>query len=454
MERLEPVFCGLLPHPPIVVPEVGGERTGECIQTTRACREFARRLTAARPGALLLVSPHSPRRPGAFGIWDGDRLRGDLAAFRAPRARLELPADSALRERIERAARKRGIPTWRIPAGPLDHGAVVPLWFLVEAGWRGPTAVVSLPMPGSGDLSAFGEALAEALQEGQGPHRSALVASGDMSHRALPGAPAGFHPRACDFDRTVVELVREGRLPDLQELDPELRELAAEDVVESSLVAGAALGFRVQGPEVLSYEHPFGVGYLVAVFFAEQPGPDPFPHAEAAGLEILPAVAREAVRARLEGGPPALPPAGGGLRRPAPVFVTLRNPDGSLRGCIGCLEARKPDLVAETADRAAAAAFDDPRFPPLAREELAGVAFSVSVLGPLQPVEDRSELDPSRFGVVVSASGGRRGVLLPDVEGVDSVEAQVTIALSKACIRPEEPFEVERFEVRKAEEAP
>jgi len=437
-----------------VVPEVGGERTGECLQTTRACREFARRLTAARPDGLLLVSPHSPRRPGAFGIWDGDRLRGDLAAFRAPEARLDLPADPPLRERIERAARQRGLPTWRIPSDPLDHGAVVPLWFLVEAGWRGPTTVVSLPLPGSGDLPAFGKALAEALREGGAPRRSALVASGDMSHRAQPGAPAGYHPRARDFDRAVVELVRAGRLPDLQALDPELRELAAEDVVESSLVAGAALGFRVRGPEVLSYEHPFGVGYLVAVFFAAEAAVDRGGGGDGGGIEVLPAVAREAVRAHLKGQKPALPPAEGELRRPAPVFVTLRNPDGSLRGCIGSLEARKPDLVAETADRALAAAFDDPRFPPLKPGELDEVLFSVSVLGPLERVEDRSELDPSRFGVVVSAPGGRRGVLLPDVEGVDSVEAQISIALSKAGIRPEEPYGLERFEVRKAEEAP
>ncbi len=452
MERLEPVFCGLLPHPPIVVPEVGGERTGECIQTTRACREFARRLTAARPGALLLVSPHSPRRAGAFGIWGGDPLRGDLAAFRAPRARLELPADSALRGGIEQAARKRGIPTWRIPAGPLDHGAVVPLWFLAEAGWRGPTAVVSLPLPGTGDLSAFGAALAEALQ--QCGRRAALVASGDMSHRLQPGAPAGFHPRAGGFDRAVVELVRRGRLPGLQELDPELRELAAEDVVESSLVAGAALAFQVEGPEVLSYEHPFGVGYLVAVFSAAGLPPEPLPPAKEAGIRILPAVAREAVRARLEKRNPVLPAAKGELRRPAPVFVTLWKPDGGLRGCIGCLEARKADVVAETADRAVAAAFDDPRFPPLSREEIDGVTFSVSVLGPLQRVENQTELDPARFGVVVSASEGRRGVLLPNVEGVDSVAEQVAIALSKAGIRPEELFKVDRFEVRKAEEAP
>ena len=292
MPAFAPTFCGLLPHPPIIVPAVGQERHAECRATYDACRELARRLAASLPQRIFVVSPHSPRRARAFGFWDGDRLRGDLARFGAPEAGVDLPNDTSLRRPLEQALETAGEALWSIPPHGhepgldreafLDHGAVIPLWFLAEAGWTGPTAVVSLPIQCRPDrLRRFGRALAQALNALGEP--AALVASGDMSHRVLPGAPAGFHPRAVEFDHQLTELIRRGDLEAIATIDPELRELAAEDAADTSILVtatleaaaleaatleAATLENRARGAEVLSYEHPFGVGYLVAVFDA------------------------------------------------------------------------------------------------------------------------------------------------------------------------------------------
>lgn len=274
MTTIAPAFCGLLPHPPIIVPEVGRDRLDECRSTEQACRDFARRLVELRPGRLFMVSPHSPRQGQAFGLWSG-RLRGDLGRFGAPGSGIELTNDSQAGEALRRAAKDRGIETWAIPEEPLDHGAVVPLWFLSQAGWQGPTTLVSLPWRPTPELMAtFGRAVAQGFAALDGS--AALVASGDMSHRVKPDAPAGYHPRAVEFDHALTDLIRSGRLDEISTIDPELRELAAEDAADSSLIVASAIGYRPRGARVLSYEHPFGVGYLVAIFrdSAFEAGPD------------------------------------------------------------------------------------------------------------------------------------------------------------------------------------
>jgi len=163
-------------------------------------------------------------------------------------------------------------------------------------------------------------------------------------------------------------------------------------------------------------------------------------------LKALPAAAREAIRARLEGRPPRPPRI---TAEPAAVFVTLRH-GGELRGCMGTLEPCCEDLVRETMERAVVAAFEDPRFPPLDRRELDGCEIEVTVLGALEPARV-DELDPARYGVEVRA-GDRRAVLLPAIPGIDTVEKQLAAAMRKAGIAPGTPVTVRRFRATKVVE--
>jgi AmmeMemoRadiSam system protein A len=167
------------------------------------------------------------------------------------------------------------------------------------------------------------------------------------------------------------------------------------------------------------------------------------------GLDALPGVAREAIRAFLEGRATRAPvEPRGDLARAAPVFVTLRIA-GALRGCMGDLTARRANLVEETMERAVTAAIHDPRFAPLTLDELDDATIDVTILGPRIPVASPDELDPQVFGVDVSDEAGRRAVLLPDVEGVDTVEKQLSVVRRKAGIPDDGDMTIRRFRVLK-----
>lgn len=127
------------------------------------------------------------------------------------------------------------------------------------------------------------------------------------------------------------------------------------------------------------------------------------------------------------------------------VFVSLKK-GGALRGCIGTFQPTRETLADEIVTNTISAAFRDPRFPPVSEDELDELDISVDVLSEPEPVPDASYLDPRRYGIIVKL-GSRTGLLLPDLQGVDSVEEQIEIACNKAGIEPHEPIQLYRFTV-------
>ncbi|HLP01089.1 MAG TPA: AmmeMemoRadiSam system protein A [Opitutaceae bacterium] len=444
----------LLPHAPILVPAVAGSRQQACRATVAAMREAARRVVAARPETVVLVSPHAPREGHAFGVTAGN-LAGSLAPFGARRASVRFPGDPELSGVLRSVAAVRDLPTARLLATALDHGSVVPLWFLAEAGWDGPTVVVALAGNDNSRIGELGECVAVAAK--RLGRRVAVVASGDMSHRLQPGAPCGYDPQAVDFDAAFIHQLRLGATHRLAEAVAPLQERAAEDVVEPTLFALGATGWCAEGREVLGYEGPFGVGYGVAVLSAVA---DPPAEVGIAAVENrqrqlaeLPAVARAAIATAL-GLPGDLgEPRIGDCPGPNGVFVTLHTAGGQLRGCIGTLASRTGDLAAETWRMAREAALADPRFPPVTTDELGALHIEVTVLGPLEEIDSADALDPQRWGVVVRAADGRRGLLLPDIPEVATVARQLEIARAKARIGADEPVRLQRFSAQRIEEA-
>jgi AmmeMemoRadiSam system protein A len=426
----------LMCHAPIVIPAIAGPRAKQCSQTTAAMREAARRVVDSAPDVLVVISPHAPRNGAHWGIDGSAVIEGSFANFGVPDVGLRLPGAPDAARGLAQTARGNLLPVYTLPAAPLDHGALVPLYFMVEAGWRGATLLVALPMPGAQSEERFGQAVRDAAAAcGQ---RWAVLASGDMSHRLQRGAPAGYHPDAFRFDAAFVEALRQLDYRAACSPDPQLQELAAEDVVASTCVAYGATAGCNYGAEFLSYEGPFGVGYCEAVLSDTSTPP----------RELLD-VARDAIRGRTNATHRDVDPV---WREPRAVFVTLRSPDGQLRGCIGQLAPTEPDLVREVERAAIAAATRDPRFPPVSDDEIDDLRIEVSVLERPVPIASPSQLDPHRYGVVVH-SGPRRGVLLPNVEGVDTIELQLRIACEKAGIAPGEHFDMERFLVRKVAQA-
>jgi len=132
----------------------------------------------------------------------------------------------------------------------------------------------------------------------------------------------------------------------------------------------------------------------------------------------------------------------------AGTFVSLHDRRGMLRGCIGTILPTQPNVAQEIIHNAISAATRDPRFPPVTPGELDGLDVKVDVLTTPESISGLEELDPRRYGVIVEAAHDwRRGLLLPDLEGVDTVEQQVSISRRKAGIGPDEPIKLSRFEV-------
>ncbi len=135
------------------------------------------------------------------------------------------------------------------------------------------------------------------------------------------------------------------------------------------------------------------------------------------------------------------------MKQRAGVFVSIHK-HGKLRGCIGTFEPAKDNVAEEIMANAISSATRDPRFPPVDASELDDLEFSVDILTEPELVKDMSQLDPRRYGVIVE-SGFRRGLLLPDLEGVDTVEEQIAICRLKAGIKANEPVTLYRFEVKR-----
>ena len=266
------------------------------------------------------------------------------------------------------------------------------------------------------------------------------LASADLS-TAIRTAPAGYHPDGVRFDNILVDKVRTGNLQGLLEIDPALAERAGECGWRSiMMLTGALDGYEIT-PKVLSYEGPFGVGYLVAELMSQ---------AERPSESVFVCLARESLETYVRTGkrlplPPDLPPE---LTEPAGAFVTLKK-RGQLRGCIGTIAPTQKNLAAEIIENAISAGLRDPRFWPVEEDELEDIEYSVDVLGQPESIESLDELDPKRYGVIVRGAGGRTGLLLPDLEGIDTPEKQVEIAKQKAGLGPRDKVYLERFEVKR-----
>lgn len=448
------MYACLVPHPPLIIPGVGSG--GEIPSTRRAYGQIAAELAAFQPDTLVVISPHSVMCGDYIHIAPGKGARGDFGAFGAAGVKISAHYDAELAELTGKTASRRGIPAGALGAGRpgLDHGVTVPLYFLK------PARIVRVSISGLplAEHYRFGMCVTEAARAlGR---KIAVVASGDMSHKLKEDGPYGFAPEGPEHDKLVRDAVNAGDFRALMSIDPELREKAAECGVRAlAIMLGALDGMRVES-RLLSYEAPYGVGYLAADFRAEGEAPSLLPQiledkknkmaATRSAEDAYTRLARQSAEYFVRNGrsmdlPDGLPPEM--LTRRAGVFVSIKK-DGQLRGCTGTIEPTRENIAAEIIKNSIVSASRDTRFDPVTADELEELAYSVDVLTEPEPVSSPDMLDARRYGVIVT-SGYKKGLLLPDLEGVDTAEEQIDIALRKAGIRTFEQYSVERFEVER-----
>ena len=437
------VFSAIAPHPPIMVPEVGRESIARVEDSIEAMAELTQRLIDSGAESVIVISPHAPLEADSFVAYQGPEVYGDFTNFSAPDTYFTATVDEELLAAIKDAAADERYEVLNLPSHDLDHGTAVPLYFLFRNGWEGKVVTLGYSFLTNEDHLRFGSCIKRAVD--RIGRRVAFIASGDLSHRLKPHAPAGYNPDAHVFDEQVVDALRSNAPQKITEIDHNLRRLAGECGYRSMLVAIGASSDLPLSCEVLSYEAPFGVGYLVAQLTNQQLATD---------YLDPPALARQAVETYIRSGDVLNPRrfTRGLLGTPAPCFVSLKTLDGDLRGCIGTIEPSRDTLAQEIVANAISAATNDPRFDPVRTEELSNLRYSVDVLFP--PEETVMEdLDPAVYGVIVEdESGAHRGLLLPDISGISNAKQQVEIAARKGGIEPGKPIKLWRFRVERFRE--
>ena len=459
-------YAALTPHPPILIPEIGGERLKEAQDSRGGMQAMARQLVESCPESLVFLTPHGNVFSDAISALGEATLQGDFSNFGVRGLGTSVKNDRELLAEIEKGTRQAGIPFLVIDEelahrnhlqSRLDHGILVPLHYLQKAGLPDlPVVAISIGYLSIMELYGFGILVRQAA-ESLG-RNIAVIASGDMSHRLKDEGPYDYHPDGVRFDHQVRDLIAAGEVLSLLEMPENLRNNAGECGYRSLvMLLGALDGLRFS-PQVFSYEGPFGVGYLVAGFTPGEEKPGLLEELmtrrrneiEECRQQETPPVrwARLTLENHIRtGARPAWPAEMEELRsRRAGAFVSLKK-NGQLRGCIGTIAPSCGDLAEEIARNAVSAGTEDPRFMPVEEGELKDLVYSVDILGEPEPAT-REQLDPQQYGVIVS-KGRRRGLLLPDLEGVETVEEQLVIALQKAGIKPSEDYQIQRFQVKR-----
>ena len=267
------LWAALIPHPPVLVPEVGHGREKEAALTLQGLEHLQIALKALHehnlPDWLLLFSPHSPHTPGALFVNTAPRLHGSLARFGAPSTQIASTVPQEALSELTALLQASAIPVAHGSQENItqDHAAIVPLYLLSQAfpGGKLPPVVLANP---SGLTPEQALALGKMLGKSAWRSHPAFLASGDLSHRLKEDGPYGFNPAGPVFDKAVVTALETGNPGPLLDLPPATRENAGECGLRPVL---SLIGLCNKPLQVLSYEGPFGVGYCTALWTPEQP---------------------------------------------------------------------------------------------------------------------------------------------------------------------------------------
>ncbi len=452
----------MVPHPPLIVPAVGRGGEKDITETTKAYERVAEHIANIAPDTIIITSPHSVMYADYFHISPGTGSAGDFARFGAPQVSFDVDYDTEFVARLEKLLKQN-----KFPAGTqgerereLDHGTMVPLYFIRKHYKEGKIIRIGLsclPLADHYKLGMFIKQVAEDLGR-----NAVFVASGDLSHKLQDYGPYGFDPAGPVYDKRIMEAASKADFGAMLEFDEDFLDKAAECGHRSFVImAGALDGVDVKS-EVLSHQDVTGVGYGITIF---EPGgknesrcflkvmADRIKATESTPYVKL---ARATIEQFIKTGRklkfPADLPAGLAEALPeeatkerAGAFVSVHK-NGMLRGCIGTIGPVQDSIAEEIISNAISAVSRDPRFERVREDELELLEINVDILGKPENIDGPDQLDVKRYGVIVSC-GARKGLLLPDLEGVDTVEEQIDIARRKGGISPDDDYRLQRFEV-------
>lgn len=502
------VFWGLCPHPPLLIPGIADSAKEKAATTIASFKQWALQLKEQKPDRLIIMSPHAPAASAAVPIFSVASLSGSMQRFGCPEVSLNVDCDTDFIEHLSSLCREEDFPLLTVNDDlikqhrleiNLDHGTLIPLYFLQEAGLDVPIVLLGYG-PSYTELYIQLGKIVKKVAEEETDKKTAIIASGDLSHRLSESGPYGFSPYGFKFDESINKVLDSAEVESLLNFsNEEVNEAAQCGLYAIAMLLGSLEKDEICGKR-FSYEAPYGVGYSVVgylpknVAFVDNKGlsdstsnstkevgsedktttekdvasvkitsPLNFMGRKQAGaakvefsdstsgkgaktvLDPRLELARRSVESYVLNGERLSLKEGEypNLQDPAAVFVTLKE-HGQLRGCIGSLMPIETSQAGEIVRNAILACSQDPRFPAVSAEELPQLQYQVYVLGEPVKIRGPQELDPKRYGVIVRKDG-RSGVLLPNLEGIDSIDMQLRIACQKGGILPEEKPELYRF---------
>ena len=400
----------------------------------------------------------------AIAISNEEKIKGNLIKFRDFETNIELEIDKEFNDELLNLCKSENISATGIDSNllrrfnkdyELDHGTMVPMYFINKYYTDYKLVHITYSILNDIELYKFGMAIQKTAKNLN--KNTVIIASGDLSHRLTEDGPYEYSPQGAKFDKELIENLENGNVVNIFNMDKCMIEEAGECGLRSLyILLGAMEGNSIQG-ELLSYEGPFGVGYGVMKFKQESEN--------ISNLDKLLKIKEESFNKKIYNSNPYVKLARESLNyyfkykrlmiasNDLPremleerhgVFVSLKK-FGQLRGCIGTIFPTTDCVANEIIRNAIQAAIADPRFLEVTEDELVDIDISVDVLtNPIKAIKE--ELNPKIYGVIVS-KGQNRGLLLPDLEGVDTVEEQLNIACQKGGIDPNSDYSIEKFEV-------
>lgn len=451
----------MVPHPPLIIPDVGRGQEKAIQATIDAYHEAAKKIASWQPDTVVVLSPHSIMYADYFHISPGTGARGDFGQFRAPQVKIQVQYDTELVEALSQEAEAREIPAGTMGErdSRLDHATMIPLWFLNHYYTDYKTVRIGLSGLPLSQHYMLGQCIQKAAE--LCGRNIVVIGSGDLSHKLKEDGPYGFQKEGPEYDSRIMEVMGAAAFDQLFDFTEEFCDKAAECGHRSFVIMAGTLDRLAVKTEILSHEGTFGVGYGVCTFEVEGRAPErnflrqyEEKIAEEAkrrkeSEDAYVRLARQTIEAYIGERkqisiPRDLPEEMYESR--AGVFVSLKE-EGRLRGCIGTITPVQKNIAEEIIANAISASTKDPRFHPVQPDELDKLVYSVDVLGTPEAITSPDELDVKRYGVIVT-KGRKRGLLLPNLDGVDTVEDQITIAKQKAGISTyDDAVQLERFEV-------
>ena len=455
----------MVPHPPVIIPEIGKGEERKIDKTIKAYETVAKEIVQLKPEAIVIISSHIEMYTDYFHIAPGDGATGDFAEFGAPEVKFGVQYDTELRDTLcvfcEEYNIKAGTLGQRIKG--LDHGSMVPLYFLQKEYGEKLPKIVRIGISGQmlHEHYRLGMIIKQAAEKIK--RKIVVIASGDLSHRLSEASPYGYMEEGPEYDSRIMDIMKKGDFEELFSFEDDFCEKAGECGHRCFVVMAGALDCIEVTAKKLSYEGPFGIGYGVCGFV---PVSEQVDSAQRSFYDIYTnklkdevqkirenedehvALARTALEAFVRTKAITKVPQGASpeLREQRTgAFVCIKK-QGHLRGCIGTIEPVMGNVGEEIIMNAMSVAVRDTRFEPVTADELDMLTYTVDVLTTPEPVSSIDELDVKKYGIIVK-SGDKRGVLLPDLDSVNTVEEQIRIAKMKAGITDKEEFDIQRFEI-------